>query len=187
MTTETYRTPKLSIPFLIGLLSVVFLGVGCAGPQGGAVTDTPFLVSEDTGDRLDLAEEQMGLEEDASHAIQGDVSFGEAARVSCGPAASGPHPAFQVVVSDGDHQLTVLVPHHTPGGHDGSQEVQATLGRVGSDGGYAQSEGRGTASLHSASHQAGAFAVSGSFDVELSGEAGGGRVSGTFEECYYFT
>lgn len=187
MTTETYRTPKLSIPFLLTLLSVVFLGVGCGEPEGGAVTEPPLLVDKGTGDRPDLAEEQMGLEEDPSHTIQGDVSFGEDARVGCGPAASGPHPAFRIVVSDGDHELTVLVPHFYPGGHDGEQEVRASLGRVGSDGGYAQSEGQGTASLHSASHQAGAFAVSGSFEVELSGEAGGGRVSGTFEECYYFT
>lgn len=165
-------------------LWVVLTACGPAAP--GAPTNPPLWVSADTGDRLALAEEQMGLEETESHTLEGDFPFGDAVRVTCGPAASGPHPAFRISFTGRSLELTVIVPP-TPGGHDDEQQARAVLGRVGSEGGYLESDGAGAATIRSASERAGAFAASGTFQVELTGEAGQGAVSGSFERCYYFT
>ena len=158
----------------------------CGGPAPGAPANPPLWVGTDTGDRLALAEEQMGLKETASHTLEGDFPFGDAVQVTCGPAASGPHPAFRISFTSRDLELTVIVPP-TPGGHDGEQQARAVLGRVGSEGGYLESDGAGTATIRSASERAGTFAASGTFQVELTGEAGQGAVSGSFERCYHFT
>lgn len=177
---------KATLRITLALLLLTSLG-GCIEPPPGAPVESPYFMDLDSGDYPHLARQQMGLEETTTASVEGDFPFGDAVRVTCGPAASGPHPAFRVAFQGPGVELTVIVPHHAPGGHAGEQQVRAMLGRVGSEGGYLESDGQGTARIESASDRAGTFAASGTFEVELSGEAGQGTVSGTFEGCYYFT
>ncbi len=177
---------KTSLQIALSLILLAGLA-GCVEPPPGAPVDSPYFLDLDSGDDPHLARQQMGLEDTTTASVQGDVPFGDSVHVTCGPATSGPHPTFRVVLRSQDVELTVIVPHHAPGGHDGEQQVQAVLGRVGSEEGYLESDGEGAARIESASDRAGIFAASGTFRVELSGEAGQGSVSGSFEECYYFT
>lgn len=175
--------PRWLAPFALLLSCGLF---GCAEPPPGAPVAPPYFVDLDSGDPRGLAKQQMGLLEPRSVSMTGDFPFEEAS-VACGPAAPGPHPDFLVFVTARNLELTLIVPDHVAERHEGERQVQAVLGRVGTEGGYLEADGVGTASLRSTSDRAGAFAVSGTFQVDLSGAAGHGAMSGSFEGCYYFT
>jgi hypothetical protein len=54
------------------------------------------------------------------------------------------------------------------------------------DGRLRESTGSARLTLDTPGHRAGTYAATGSFEAQLQGEAGQGRMSGRFEGCRYF-
>lgn len=179
------RTKILGLALLLPCLT------GCANPPPGGPVESPYLIDLTTGDRMHLAERQMGLsdEEPPRVAVEGDFPLA-GARVACGPAGAGAHPAFrlEIIATGGEAlALTLVVPDFHAAADPEGRPAEATLARVGADGSYLESTGTARVRLEAPGHSAGNFHASGSFTAEVAGEAGDGSLSGTFAECYYFT
>lgn len=181
------RTKILGLALLAALPHLT----GCANPPPGGPVESPYLIDLTTGDRMHLAERQMGLsdEEPPRVAVEGDFPL-TGARVACGPAGAGAHPAFRLeIIATGEEALalTLVVPDFHAAADPEGRPAEATLARVGADGSYLESTGTARVRLEAPGHSAGNFHASGSFTAEVAGEAGDGSLSGTFAECYYFT
>lgn len=188
-------------PLFVLLLACTLLPLAACNRAPGAPVEPPVLIFWNTGDRAEVAEAQTGVDhDDSSYGAVSGAGFEGRVRVACGPGATGAHPPYELRFSparatvpadgepapettpDGAYALTLVIPHFAAG-HDGPYEASAHLGRVAADGSYRETTGTASVELEAPGHRAGNFLASGTFEADLGGQA----VTGSFDDCYYFS
>lgn len=182
------KNPAGLVPLLAAVAALLPL-TACAPPAPGALVKPALGVHYSSGDPKGLVDEQVGLQD--AHRTRGTIDTGGLGyegpvHVACGPLAESSTPTFRLRLTAEDPALLDLTLVLRDFERYGTYEAEVRLERIGPQGTFLRSTGRGTVEIASAVHRAGRHGASGSFTAEVEGGAGSGELEGSFESCYFF-